>query len=68
MKKYIEKEKLFPDNNIINGFSLVESTFIFQENGFNDLNDIHKNFSDLRYTELVIPTHFITRNEYVGKL
>jgi single-stranded-DNA-specific exonuclease len=45
MKKYIEKK--LEDNSIIQGFSLAESV-LFSENNITDINDIYKNFPDLR--------------------
>jgi single-stranded-DNA-specific exonuclease len=45
MKKYIEKK--VSEVEKIQGFNLVESA-LFRENNLTDLNDIYKNFPDLR--------------------
>jgi single-stranded-DNA-specific exonuclease len=45
MKKYIHKR--LEDNNLIQGFTLAESTLL-NENSITDLIDIQKNFPDLR--------------------
>jgi single-stranded-DNA-specific exonuclease len=61
MRKYIEKK--LSENNIINGFSLVEST-LFSENGLTDLNEIYKNFPDLKSKSWL--TKFIQEMSRVG--